>query len=395
MAAPDPIMAILDRHMISLAGREIIEELEAVLLSLFPDIEWDDDAKRWHNGDDYDTADPDWFNKAAEIPFRDEVHADVLHLLAIGSFRHNNYMQCNISGVTLRRLAKIGILYRLTWSSMPIATMLEFFELERRWMPVDSLRRDTLLRVCFGLSAEEDRIKLIQHLSGRFYGLDDDDGDIESFVDALYKRACQKCLANEISDALMQAVIDMWAHYHDITDQAKLYRLLGENVFSLTTMNLEDTVALTRLSRWADTSLLLLLETKYQIPHRPEMIAEWRVSWDADREWILDHSLKLPTRWARRWQRERAWRVMAMMVLLGGCTADGELRVSDAPVEPGFYRQRRQQVADRPKRFFRIAAQLPMELQETLAKCVIVVRGMIVTRLGAVPEYTWRWALRA
>lgn len=396
----DPVMAILERPGVSAAGPEIIEELEAVLLSIFSPscdaLRWDEKSKTWDIAMNHKKITPLWFIKAAEIPFRDEVHADILHLLSFSLARYNSNLKCNVSVVTMIRLAEIGILHRLAWVRMPISAMLAYFELDDtdNWWPNGSWIVNEFLGVCFGASPEEERIKLIRYLGGRFTSSKCMNA-LDAFIDELHARAMSKYARGEkISATMIQTVIDVWASYYGVTDQDAIYRRESSYIMDLEDPgDMPNLAAFIRLSRWIDTSLLLLRDFDCAFPYRPEMIAEWPVMRDDEGQWRLKSGYSISLRWVRVWQREHIYRVLALMVLLGGVDASGELRVSDAPVARGFYRAQRQRTVDTIKRFFRIAARLPMELQEILAQ--IVVTEAIVVRLGAVPEYTWRWALKA
>lgn len=380
----DQVMQFLHKHRLNPqdAGPNTVVELRNLLLSFYPNPVWDAKAQHWVVGDQGLKTNPDWFHRAAEIPFIDEIHFDILRLLIMQPFVSDRNARYKMSAVTMQRLAQKNLLARLEWINFPPAMMPTFFELAKTnttWIP-DNRQRDYLLNdICLSRSLGEDRAALIRYLGNRLEGMN----CYEGFIDRLTSAAIT-CVEH-ISDAVMHAVIDMWAHCHGVSIDVAYQRLGERKVVELISSwgnILPNTRHLQQLTRWIDTSLLIMFRSDEPVPHRPEMIAEWPVHRDSNGRWAITEHIPPMKGWVRRWQRERVYRVLAMIILLGGQDGDGELRVSNALVEDGN------------RHFFRITAKLPMELQEILASMAVVLEGVIVTRLGKVPEYTWRWALK-
>lgn len=390
----DPIIVILDRydnHGAQNAGPEIIEELEDALVTIYGTLRWDSKFNHWDG--DYEKTNPNWFHRAAAIAFPDEIHFDILRLFVLLSPKHPDEVCYKVSTVTMQRMAQAGLLHSFIWQYLPIPKMLIQFELDRndtRWMPTEDEGHEEFIDLCFNSSRpENERIALVRYFGQRIWR----SGRFADFIPAFVEHAFLACAFRSISKPMMQAVIDVWARYQRLTDADMIYRELG-HYFSKTLFDMVhyDIDCIAPLVRWMDTSPLIMCAHGKKIPHRPEMIAEWPIF--RGRNVNLANNIETEVKWIRKWQTERAYRVLAMMILLGGQDANGELRVSDAPVGAGSYTRRRQEMANSAKRFFRVAAKLPMELQEILASVVVVLDGVIVTRLRKVPKYTWRWALK-
>lgn len=373
----DSVTELLHRHADGVAGPEIIDELEDALLSIFPDLRWNASNSRWEsNNSHYGQVNPNWFHHAATIPFSDEVHFEILMRLIMLPFISATGSRYAISPVTARRFVQEGLVRWLTCHNLSIPAIIAIFEVDKIWAPESGY--NWLVCICVGDKPKNERIALINALADR-----------RDFINELLGKALK--MRNQ--DDIIQPVIDAWARNRGLTDPDIIYRSIALDYLTRDDYRTD----LTWLVRWCDTSLAVLIAPEGEAaPHRPEMIADWK-PWHAyyTEGWVVWDEVSLSAAWMRRWQAERVYRVLALMILLGGC--DGELRVSDALVTDGRFRRHRQAQADAAKRFFRIAMVLPRELQEVLAS-VVVAEGsdcVAVIRLGGVvPEYTWRWALK-
>ncbi len=386
----DPVMRFLHKHRLNPqgAGPDTVVELRSLLLSFYPNPIWDAKAQHWVVGDQGLKPNPDWFHRAAEIPFIDEIHFGILRLLIMQPFVPDRNARYKMSAVTMQRLERVNLLARLEWINFPPAMMPTFFELAKTntaWIPNNNKSSNLLYNICLSRSLGEDRAALIRYLGNRLEGME----CYEGFIDHITSGALGLC-EGLVSDVVIRAAIDVWAYCHKVSVDIAYQRLGERKAVELITSYgniIPSTQHLQQLTRWIDTSLLIMFRSEEPVPHRPEMIAEWPVHRDSNGRWAITEHIPPMKGWVRRWQLERAYRVLAMIVLLGGQDEDGELRVSNVLIEAGSHQET-------AKRFFRIVAKLPMELQEILASMVVVLEGVIITRLREVPEYTWRWALK-